>query len=67
MSQYKIRYFSEYYESTLKEKIQRVLDNGCIPVQLSVMQRVGSSQYTDAYLITKEPETESTTEQIIDN
>lgn len=67
MSQYKIRYFSEYYESTLKEKIQRVLDKGCIPVQLSVMQSVDSSQYTDTYLITKEPETESTTEQIIDN
>lgn len=62
MSQYKIRHFSEYYESSLTEKIQRVLDNGCIPVQLSVLQRVGSSQCTDAYLITKEPE-----QQIIDN
>ena len=67
MSQYKIRRFSEFYESTLTEKIQRVLDNGYIPVQLIVMQRVGSNNYTDAYLITKEPEKESATEQIIDN
>ena len=59
MSQYQIRHFSEYYESTLTEKIQRLLDSGCIPVQLNVMQRVGSNNYTDAYLITKEPEYDS--------
>lgn len=64
MSKYKFRHFSEYFESNLTEKIQRVLDNGSIPVQLNVVKL---RDCTDAYLITKEPETESATEQIIDN